>query len=220
MLAVGLGSLQLDQLASADHQLLEFGGFLRDLSDGPRLRLLGVAREDVGIDPIGLGEDPQTACEVTDLTRIGDCHLVPRVHQLSDHGSLIAPGGFHNDPTRPRRGQRLRQLCQALFVVGEALPTIVGKQAQIERPLGDIDTSEESNGTVHGVIPVLQMRARRRASALAAVRACSTRPATITLSDGLNGPRHDRSVASRWWKACFATLRSLSTNDLHYTLTV
>ncbi len=133
VLAVGLGSLQLDQLASADHQLLEFGGFLRDLSDGPRLRLLGVAREDVGIDPIGLGEDPQTACEVTDLTRIGDCHLVPRVHQLSDHGSLIAPGGFHNDPTRPRRGQRLRQLCQALFVVGESQETHQQALEQMQR---------------------------------------------------------------------------------------
>jgi len=46
------------------------------------------------------------------------------------------------------------------------------------------------------------------------------RLATITLSDGLKGPRHNRSVASRWWKACFATLSSLSTNGLHYTLTV
>ena len=60
VLAVGFGGLQLDQLASADHQLLEFCSFFRDLSDGPRLRLLGIAGKHIGIDPIGLGEDPQT----------------------------------------------------------------------------------------------------------------------------------------------------------------
>jgi hypothetical protein len=59
---------------------------------------------------------------------------------------------------------------------------------EIERTFGDVDPNKRNNRVVHGVIPVLQMRARAlldACPALAAVRTTSKRPATIPLRDGL-----------------------------------
>jgi hypothetical protein len=103
----------------------------------------------------------------------------------------------------------------------------VGQLMDIELMLGNIDADDVWRGVLlhagawHGTFPVLRMRAPAIAlavRALAAVRASSTRPATIMLRDGLGRPRHDRSVAGRRERACFATLRSLSHGDLQHTL--
>jgi hypothetical protein len=88
---------------------------------------------------------------------------------------------------------------------------LIGKDASLESVLGDINPDERSDRSLHGIVPVLQMRTRlgrRPATVPAAVRARSTRPATIMLCDGLRRPRHVRSAAGRSGKTCFATLRS------------
>jgi hypothetical protein len=78
------------------------------------------------------------------------------------------------------------------------------------------------------MLSVLRMRARRQrkaATALAAVRAVSTKPATIMLCDGLGGPRRNRSVAGRRGAGCYATrllrvspLRSLPHGSVNLTM--
>ena len=208
---VGFGGTDLDELPAATDQLLQFGLFFRGFRGCPRSNMLSESGDDLGVDPIGLGQDAKGFGEVSDLSRVHDRHEVPRFQQLGNKASVVTSGRFDDDETSSRLRQPTVKLLQTGSIVVNRERLLIGKDAGFECALGDIDTDERSNRSIHGIVPVLQMRTRlgrRPATVPAAVRARSTKPATITLCDGLGRPRHTRSVAGRSGKTCFATLRS------------
>jgi len=108
------------------------------------------------------------------------------------------------------------EFLQSALIVEQRDCSALREQTDVERTLGDIDADERIERTIHGMTPVLRMRARRGrrpATALAAVRVNSTKPATIKLRHGLSGPDGDRSVAGRRGAGCSAT-RSLRVSSL------
>jgi hypothetical protein len=75
-----------DPLQSAD---LFFGERLRSWPYG-----LSEARQDLGIDPIGLSEPTRGSGEVTHLARVNYHYRQPRGGQSRNHRSLEATGGL------------------------------------------------------------------------------------------------------------------------------
>jgi hypothetical protein len=161
--------------------------------------------DDGGVDAIGLSEDSDPASEITDLTRIDDGYEMTGIEKIGDESTLVSPGGFDDDQATPWCGQLAAKLLQSTLVVGQGEPPAFGKQTHIEGTLGDIDADERCERTIHGKIPVLQMRARRT-PALAAVRADSKKPTTIKLCGGLGRPDRNRSVVGRRGAGCSAAL--------------
>lgn len=219
--AIGLGSPVIDELSPASNKLLKFRVFFRSFRENSRSNVLTEPCDHGGIDPVGLGQDPQAAGEIADLARIDDGNVVPGIEQVGDQAPLIPAGGFDDDQTTLGIWQLHVQSLQAARAVSDREGLLLGKDANVERVLGDIDADEQTDLTVHGFVPVLQMRARdgrRPSPALATVRALSTKPATIMLCDGLTGPRRNRSVAGRSGKSCSATLRSSSHCTVNLTI--
>jgi hypothetical protein len=224
---IGFGRAQLDKLPSARDELFQFLLFFRRFGDSARPDVLAEAGNDGGVKAIGLGQDPQPASEVANLARIDDGHEVTVVDELGDQASLIPARSFDNDQARSRRRKLPVEFLQSALVVGQRESSAFREQTTVEGIPGDIDADERGKRPVHGKLPVLRMRARvglRPTSALAAVRVDSTKPATITLPDGLCRPGMHRSVAGRRGAGCYATrrlrvssLRSLPHGRVHLT---
>jgi hypothetical protein len=89
-----------------------------------------------------------------------------------------------------------------------------GKNVEIERGLGDVDTDRNLVRAIHGEFPFLPMRARAflgSATAPATVRACFQRPAAIQLCDGVVSTQA-RSICRRFFRGW---LRSQPRNHVH-----
>ena len=216
-----LGGSQVDELTSACDELGEFLLFFMGIGKSSRSNVLPEPGDDLRIESIGLGQNAEASGEVAHLTRIDDSYEMIGVCKFSNNASLIPAGGFHNDQATSHVRQLRTQLLQPRSVVGNRELLSFGKNTNVERVLGDVDADKRCDRTVHGFVPVLQMRARCNVTsrlALAAVRAHSKRPVTILLCDCLGRPRRDRSATGRPGKACFATLRSLSQGSLHYII--
>ena len=104
--------------------------------------------------------------------------------------------------------------------VGDLKGEPFGEDVDIESGLGDVDPHGVVYGVVqeHGEVPTLRMRARpwlAAGTAQAAVRARSTRPATIRLLPGLGGPWWHGSVAGRRRGGDFAPLSLHPGGRLH-----
>jgi hypothetical protein len=206
--AIRLGGPHVDKLSTAGDELLEFDLFFRCFCDGTGPDMLAEAGDDRGIEAVGLGEDSEAARKITNLTRVDDGHEMTDIDELDDQASLIPTGGLDDDEAGSRGRELTAQLVQAAPVIDKRERVSLRQQTHIEGMLTDIDTDERGKRTVHGMLPVLQMRARRGwrpAAALAAVRAVSTKPATIMLCGGLGGPERYRSVAGRRGAGCYAT---------------
>jgi len=213
---IGFGGSEVDELATTEDELLKFGLIIGGLGHGARPNLLTEPGDDGSIDAIGLGENSNPASEITNLTRIDDGHEMTGIEEIGDDASLISPGGFEDDQASSWCGKLATKLLQGALVIGQGERPAFGEQTHIEGMLGDIDADERCERTIHGTIPVLQMRARRT-PALAAVRADSKKPTTITLRDGLGRPRRNRSVIGRRGAGCSAALRSRPHGVVHLT---
>ena len=221
LLSIRFGRSQVDQLAASGDQLLQFLLFLVVFGNRSGPDVLSEEGDDPCINAVGFGQDAEASGEIANLTWIDDGHEMTGVGEFSNDESLIRTGGFDDDQTRSRIGQPGDELTQPGRIVRDREWFCFGKNANVERVLGNVDTDKRCNQTVHENIPVLQMRARcdvPSRPALAAVRACFKRPATIPLGDGLGRPRRDRSTAGHRGKACSATLRRLSHSNVHYTI--
>ena len=97
---VFLGDDHLHDLLSTDGKGAQLGGFgIRNRADrGPDTG--GEFGQDVGIDPIGLGQLAHRTGEITNLTRIHNHDRQSGSGQSQGHVMLISPGGFQNDQFR------------------------------------------------------------------------------------------------------------------------
>lgn len=211
-LAVCLGSAQVDELPPSGNELAQFGLFFMDFRDRPRLDLLSKPRDHRRIDAVGLCQNAQGFGEVTHLTRINDGHAMTGGGQFGHELPLVTTRRFDNHEADAGIRQLTDELPLSLGFVGN-IKRVAGRQAvNVQGILGDVDANKRGDA-LHGEIPPLRMRARNgfdACSALAAVRAYSTKPTTITLPHGLLRPRQDRSVAGGRGRAYFATLSKLS----------
>lgn len=219
--AVFFGGSQFDELTSTDDELIEFGLFFRCFFEGSRPDVLAEAGDDGSVEAIRLGKDAESSGEVTDLTRVDDGDVMADAYEFGDQSPLIPAGGFDHEQTCTLLRQLPEQLPQTFFVIGERELFLLGKKADVEGKLGNVDADKVFDRIVHGFVPSLRMRTRggtEPIAVLAAVRAYSKRPATIPLRDGLGGPRHARSVTGYRGEACSATLRRLPHDSFHQTL--
>ena len=217
--AIGFRGPQRQQLPAPHHQGRQFLLFFRRFPVEARLNMLGVNRQRAGIDRIALGQHANAMRESTNLTRIGDRRSVSGSRQLRGQSTFEPTAGLHHDQTVRMPGQLGHQFRDALVVVRAHHARARGQDPDVELGLRDIDTHKGNDrvlcGTVHGVVPVLLMRARDGrgpAAALAAVRAKSTRPARITLGGGVAAPAHNRSLAGEFF---LGLLRSSPRKILH-----
>jgi len=125
--------------------------------------MLCVGRQHASIDPVVLGQHANASREVADLARIDDRCLVPGFHQLRGQTPLEPAGGFQDD-NAVVLGKLREQLLDSLAVVRTRQASSFGQDHDVELTLGDIDTYKRDvrvvSGTVHGVVPILLMRAR------------------------------------------------------------
>lgn len=208
-------------MTSSSDEFAEFLLFFMGFGKQTRSDVLSKLCDDLCVEPVGFGENAKTFGEVAHLTRIDDCDEMTVLNELGDESSLIPAGRFDDDQTRSRLGKLSGEFLQLLSVVVDRKLFFFGKNAKVERVFGDIDTDKRCDGNVHGNVPFLRIRARcnvRLRSAQAAVRTKIQRPTTIKLCDGLERPRHERSVVGCRGKVCVATLRRLSHDKRHYNI--
>ncbi len=116
---VFLGDDHLHDLLSTDGKGAQLGGFgIRNRADrGPDAG--GEFGQDVGIDPIGLGQLAHRTGEITNLTRIHNHDRQSDRGQSQRHVMLISPGGFQNDQFRGKTCQLGHQFFVAPGVVAD-----------------------------------------------------------------------------------------------------
>ena len=123
---------------------------------------------------------------------------MPRIDQLRNQAFLISTAGFDDDLALAMRLQRYTESLQSLVIGWKPKRLTGGQQVHVPAVLGDIDPHERNDCRFHDVFPSLRMRARGQAAttALAAVRATSTVPTGITLTDGLRGAK-EKTISGR-----------------------
>ena len=205
--AVGLGDTEFDELSSPGGELSQFLVFDRGISTFGELDIAGKAGNDACVEAVGLGEEAMTFGEVADLSRIDNEGEMAFGDQLGIERTFVATGSFHDEATGARGGKLLQELLEAFRRVGQREGWGIRKKVDIELVFGDVDSDE--GGEHAGGDPSLRMRARRRASARAAVRVRRWKPATIPLPIGLGRPGSSRSVAGSGGRGGSATLRRL-----------
>lgn len=94
-----------------------------------------------GIDRVGLGTPFLEAAPAMHLTRIEDKHDEVVLAQVASDSSLIVAGGFETNPLHAKALQEFSEYSMAGSVIrhGEALGA--AGNGDVERALGDVDTS-------------------------------------------------------------------------------
>ena len=186
---IGLHRAQFDELPTTDDEFRQLGLLGRKERRPTWFRLLSEARDDGGVEAIGLGQDPQALGEIADTLGIDDRDPIPGVEQGTRHGAFVSPGGFQHDGGLLRWRQRLEQLGKPRLVVGHLLDLQrrLGGRTDIQRILGNIQTYPHIDRIgIHERIPSLRIRARvTKGTALAAVRAEVQKPTAIPLGSGV-----------------------------------
>jgi hypothetical protein len=188
--AIGLHGPQVNKLSSAGDELLDFGLLFRGFMGWRRLDLLGEKGQDASIDAVGLGDQAEGLGEISGPFGIDHGDVMSLVEQVGNELSLIAAGGFENDAAGGWVGEQLFKLPMTCGVVRQRVFLTGGKEVEVERGLGDVDSNPSEVRAIHGSVPFLPMRARGRLGGLAApatVRVRFQRPATIQLCDGVVG---------------------------------
>ncbi len=108
---VPLGDEHPEELTTTRQQRVEGTGGLIGQRPGLGADALGEERQDVGVDPIGLGELAGGPGEVADLARVGHDQREPGRGEGSDRGALVSARGLQNDE---RRGVPIQTLDQRL----------------------------------------------------------------------------------------------------------
>src|SRR5262245_18547570 len=131
--AVRFGSAELDQLAPAGHQLVEFVLFFRGFGHRPRFDIAGKASDDARVDVIGLGQDAVRFGEVAHLPRIDHGDKVPRSDQFANDASFVPTGSFEHNAACPgcrqlrqERGMPLRRVRHGERAAFGKLMTVEG----------------------------------------------------------------------------------------------
>ena len=147
--AVHLGGSQLDELAPACDEIVEFGLLFPGFCEGPWSNLLSEASDDSGIDAVGFGEDPERFGEVSDLPGIDHGDRIACREEFGNDGAFIASGRFEDDEAVLGCGQPFQERLPPGAVVGNGKAKFFGSaksfrsRGDVERVLGDIDADDE-----------------------------------------------------------------------------
>jgi len=212
--SVGLHGPEVDELSASGDELLDFSLFFRSFVGRSRLDLLGEEGQDAGIDAVGLGKQAESLGEISRPFGIDHGHVIPLIEQVGDELSLITACGFQNDAAGSWVREQLFKLPMTGGVIRQSVFLTGGKEVEVERGLGDVDSDPSEVRAIHGGVPFLPMRARGRLWGLAApatVRVRFQRPAAIQLCDGVVSTE-TRSICRRFFRGW---LRSQPRNREH-----
>ena len=150
---------ELGQLAPAGGKRLERNRF--GLGRGAEALGHGAskARDEAGVQPVGLGDAPLGGAEGADLARIGEADLEALRDQRRGQGPGVGADRLQRDAGGAAPAQRLDQRRDAGGVVADAQGLGGGIEAEVEKALADVDAGD-GVGCEH-VIPVLYAIARR-----------------------------------------------------------
>jgi hypothetical protein len=117
------------------------------------------ARDQAGVQPVGLGDAPLGGAEGADLARVGDADLEAFRDQRGGQRPGVGTDRLERDAPRATPAQRLDERADAGRVVPDAQRPGGGLEAEVEKALADVDAGD-GRGCEH-VIPVLYAAARR-----------------------------------------------------------
>ena len=202
--ALLLGRAVRDQLAAPAAQVLQVLDRRAGLGAHRGPYLGREARQQAGIDVVGLGQDAVGAGEVAGLARIDADDRPAGRAQGADHGPLVAAAGFQHDAAGPPRLELPRQAPQAAPRARHRPGRPRGLDGNVQLGLRHINPDRDVRVSRHwvpsdnaGYTPCLAdagswSRPRYLFGLWASVRA-----GTTLLSHGLQRPRSDRSVPAR-----------------------
>jgi hypothetical protein len=136
----------LDQLAPPGDQLGQDLGLL--IEHRPRLgaHLLGEARDQLGVEPVGLGQAADSACEGADPGRVDHGERQAGGDRGPRDRDLEATGRLEHGKLGADRGQARHERLEALAVAGHREPFGRGAQVYVE-PI--METSISTNISPH-----------------------------------------------------------------------
>ena len=140
--AAALGVAQHHQLAAPQDQADQQGVGLAARQARLWPHALGEQRQDLRVQPVGLGQEAGGTGEVADLARIDHGCGDARPAQGRDQGALEPAGGLDHQQRPLAAGQPGHQAADAGGGVGEAGAGAFRQQMHVELPLADIDAAE------------------------------------------------------------------------------
>lgn len=154
--AVSFHGPHFDKLSTSGEQIPHvLGLFVGDFSCG-RFHGLSEAGEDIGVDLVSFGEEPEGFGEVSDLARIDDDDRQAGGDESGDEESFVAPAGFDDDSLDWQLGELLREQLTILRGVRNAfsgaLAELLGsvfENVRVEPILGHIDPGVMSHSGTH-----------------------------------------------------------------------
>ena len=104
--------------------------------------LVGEAGDDLGVEPVGLGEPADGPGKGTDLGRVDHRQRQPRPSKPGRHRRLEAARRLEHDQGRGGRAQSIRQRGDSCPVTGDRKALARRPDVDVEPFLGDIDADE------------------------------------------------------------------------------
>jgi hypothetical protein len=117
---IALGDEHLQHLATAGQERVEGMGRVIGQRARGRANALGEQGQDVGIDPIGLGELAGGPGKVPDLARVGDNQRQPGRRQGRHRGTLVSAGGLEDEERWGVAAQPLDERLEARRIIGDS----------------------------------------------------------------------------------------------------
>jgi hypothetical protein len=151
--AVALGVDLLRQLAPAEHQGLQARLRHAQRRVGRGLGQRAIAREQRGVEAIGLGEPAEALGELAGLPRADHRDGDPGGVQEPRRGPLEPAGRLHHHQGRRLRGHQVGQRLPALGLLGEAPPHRLRQDTDLEPVLADIDADTTLEFLPHPLAP-------------------------------------------------------------------
>src|SRR5204863_3334898 len=141
----------LDQLPPALEQRGEFLGLGVGQGAGRRPEDLGELCEQLGIEPVGLGQEARGAGEIAHLPRVHDRHRQRGGREGPRHGDFPAARRFQDDQCGCEPAQSRDECTQTGFLMSDRPALATGAHRDIQLLLRHIDTDEEGRGGTHRI---------------------------------------------------------------------
>jgi hypothetical protein len=135
-----LRGAQRNELPATNDQVFDGLGVCVGCGTSEGLHGGGKARDQTGVDLIGLGELADGVGEAADLQRRDDDDGKARGECRADERLLEAAGGFDDDALDAVAAQATNQGRDRLLIVGNAQSSVAFEEIEIEPALADIDT--------------------------------------------------------------------------------
>ena len=128
----------VDQLAAAGQDLAQLGARRVGRRGRGRAHHLAIARDQPGIDPVGLGLQAHAAREVAHPLRVDDRRQHALRHELAMRGPLVAAGSLHHHQAAGTIAERAHQRLDPGRIVADAKSPAAARQVAVEPGLADV----------------------------------------------------------------------------------